>query len=886
MADIRNAGSLFLAAANPRLLVPINASVIVTASKEVFHVSTSNTPDVTSITFNANLLLLDGTVTWTCTGGTLSNIVGNTCVLTYDNMSADTATVTATLPYRQQSYNAFKTVSKLYDNSGATGPSGLSNATVMAYQRSATVLTSNPGAISYSFSTGIITPTLLNGWSKTIPAGTDPLYVTVASASASTTTDTIASNEWSTPVVLAQNGTQGLSVATIYIYQRTTTSGAPSLPSATATYTFSNTNVANLNNGWTSVVPTAGGAYLWVSTATAASTTGTDDITASEWAAAQILAQNGGAGTAGASTGVANLYQWSTVTPSLPTGTATFSWATATVTGYSDTDGWSVAIPNNPGSPGIKLWQASKPVTAPAGTISTGVTYASGSSLAAVSINGAQGIAGIKTWTVTAYQWGLSAPTTTGSATYNWTAGTYDNPPQTGWTQVKGNAPGSGYTLYEASVRLVETSGANTSAINWTLATIAGIAYQGTSGGAGSQGASARIAYVLIDGFTLATTPLYVLTAGQSLPVNGYWGTTRDWVSQPPTPAAGQAVFQSDGIYDPVPNQTVWNVPYLSNLKVGNLSAISANFGQMTAGSIDIGSGLNSWHVDSLGNTWAGASSFGAAPYRVSNTGDTVLTSVIIQDKNGNAILRSDSSLAQQVAGNPNIVPRLSNWPGSGTFGGAFFNKGVAASANSEYAYLPTNGVNYTAVQSARLNIPANAYYTVSFEVYCDGVPRLLNLDVFGTNCDTAGIQVTTSTTAARYTFTEQMPSGANGDAFLRIYANSSGSNIIIYNVKVELGFKATPWSDSVITPANISTFIQNASIGGVLIQDGAIVASKVAAQAITSDKILVSNLQAISSIVTARVNGTGAGIDQDANGVRIYDGNSIRRFQAGNLDV
>jgi hypothetical protein len=52
------------------------------------------------------------------------------------------------------------------------------------------------------------------------------------------------------------------------------------------------------------------------------------------------------------------------------------------------------------------------------------------------------------------------------------------------------------------------------------------------------------------------------------------------------SPGASQAMFQSDGIYYPVANQTIWNTPYLSNLKVGNLSAISADLGTITAGTV------------------------------------------------------------------------------------------------------------------------------------------------------------------------------------------------------------------------------------------------------------------------------------------------------------
>ena len=52
------------------------------------------------------------------------------------------------------------------------------------------------------------------------------------------------------------------------------------------------------------------------------------------------------------------------------------------------------------------------------------------------------------------------------------------------------------------------------------------------------------------------------------------------------TPGTSQAMFQSDGIYYPVANQTIWNTPYLSNLKVGNLEAISANLGNIISGTI------------------------------------------------------------------------------------------------------------------------------------------------------------------------------------------------------------------------------------------------------------------------------------------------------------
>jgi hypothetical protein len=48
------------------------------------------------------------------------------------------------------------------------------------------------------------------------------------------------------------------------------------------------------------------------------------------------------------------------------------------------------------------------------------------------------------------------------------------------------------------------------------------------------------------------------------------------------TLVAGEYMYQSDGVYSPTTGNTVWNVPYLSNLKVGSLSAISANTGSLT----------------------------------------------------------------------------------------------------------------------------------------------------------------------------------------------------------------------------------------------------------------------------------------------------------------
>jgi len=111
----------------------------------------------------------------------------------------------------------------------------------------------------------------------------------------------------------------------------------------------------------------------------------------------------------------------------------------------------------------------------------------------------------------------------------------------------------------------------------------------GDAGATGAAGDKSRIAYTLIDGFTLSGSPATSTVSGDSKPATGTWGETRVWTTAPSAAGLGQAVFQSTGTYNPTTNQTTWVVPYLSNLKVGNLSAITTQTGTLevdTAGHV------------------------------------------------------------------------------------------------------------------------------------------------------------------------------------------------------------------------------------------------------------------------------------------------------------
>lgn len=216
-------------------------------------------------------------------------------------MSADTAAITYTINVRNdvgQLLNLVKVQSFTKAKAGVsvTGSPGLNNATVYLYKRSATSNPTLPTTTStYDFNAKTLTG-FNNGWSTTIPTGTDSVYVIGATASSTSTTDTIASNEWSEAVILSSNGTNGLNSATISLFRRATST--PPVPSTNVTYTFSTGGTTGVNNSWSRSVPT-GTDPVYTTTGTAISTGNTDVITPSEWATPQILAQNGANGDSG-----------------------------------------------------------------------------------------------------------------------------------------------------------------------------------------------------------------------------------------------------------------------------------------------------------------------------------------------------------------------------------------------------------------------------------------------------------------------------------------------------------------------------------------------------------------------------------------------------------
>jgi hypothetical protein len=202
------------------------------------------------------------------------------------------------------------------------------------------------------------------------------------------------------------------------------------------------------------------------------------------------------------------------------------------------------------------------------------------------------------------YQWALSLPATpSGAAVYTWSFKTWSFTPA-GWTLTPGTSPGAGYVLFSATVVLIDAVAATTTDFNWSLAAVS------IAGSVGQAGNSSRICYAKTTSTSLSPTPVTITTSGStSFPPFNTWGGSETWGATPPPIVAGESVYQSDGIYDPGTDLTTWNVPYLSNLKVGQLSAISANLGTITAGSLNIN---NKFIVAPTGDTTIQSGTTGA----------------------------------------------------------------------------------------------------------------------------------------------------------------------------------------------------------------------------------------------------------------------------------
>ena len=177
---------------------------------------------------------------------------------------------------------------------------------VYLYKRSATLLTGSNkpnGDVIYTFITGNtnVSPAInpvTNGWTVTIPSGTDTLYVVAATAYSDASnpaeTATILSAQWCIPRALTQNNLSGTISKTIYLFKRGTSSTPPSVPGDT-TYTISTDILTGTLNGWAqqASTDTSQGVYTFLTYATVFTTSSADTISSVEWATPVVLTIDG-----------------------------------------------------------------------------------------------------------------------------------------------------------------------------------------------------------------------------------------------------------------------------------------------------------------------------------------------------------------------------------------------------------------------------------------------------------------------------------------------------------------------------------------------------------------------------------------------------------------
>jgi hypothetical protein len=594
---------------------------------------------------------------------------------------------------------------------------GLSTASLSIYMRSKTKPptpknAAEPFGGTYDFLTSVMT-SLPADWSTVVPEGEDSLYISNAMVTVRYP-DTLCKNiTWSDPKAFYLSG---IETHVMTAYAR----GAPTKAPTGGSYTFPAGTAANplgvpptSDDGTTWAMSDPGGAgALWSSVALASGPHTGLNTNQLVWSTPTVMIQPNDL--------VAEVYMyvWGPIAPNVTAGKTKYTWGTGSHTVTTSVTGansvvWSLDVPTNSNANNIYLYRAKKRVVAPSGSVFTDIDWTIGVTIEQIS---KEGVPGLKTANLKAYQWALSAPTVTATPdTYNWTTKAAGAVP-TGWALTAPAAPSPGFTLWTVEVVVTESTTVNTTAFNWNIGRISAAGYAGLNGsslntwvmysdnsdgsgmyatpttttlyigiavnqasatkgtnpasytwskfkgdqgvkgdnmytwikyadssagaglsddptgktyigmafnkitatestvatdyvwslikgGDGAKGDSYRTCYAKTTASSMAGTPATVTTAGSSsFPAVGTWSTGATWSANPPALAAGESLYQSDGVYSTSTGNTIWTVPYLSSLKVGSLNAITTNTGDLTVtGTLSSGNG--NFSTDSTGKT-------------------------------------------------------------------------------------------------------------------------------------------------------------------------------------------------------------------------------------------------------------------------------------------
>ena len=607
---------------------------------------------------------VDGAVTYTISSGVLGGTPGSWQLALPATDTTPTYMTSAVL-YTTATTNPTTangwTTPIIVAQSGTNGNNGATTRLVELYKASAAppgVPTNN--TISYTVSTNSMTDSATSGWSLSMPTvGAIPVYMTTAVLSTTTPTVAVSMVAWTSAVLVAQNGLDGnagISTRTIELFSTTTTS----LPTG-LTYTISTDTLSGTYTGWSRTMPATTTLPTYYTAVTVSTTTPTIAKATGTWSTAIIVAQNGAPGATGASVQLVEIFKSSNSGVPVVPGVNATSYIMSTNTFSGTVNGWSTNMPTVTTDP-MYMSTTLVSTTTPASPY----TIASWSSPVIVAQNGTHGT---KSTTISAFKWGTSIGTYTQAVTYTWSGGGVSAYPA-GWSASAPASTATGQTLYQLNLTITDIATSISTVANWSTAVTNQVGYR-QDGSIGLTGNSARVAYIVNTSSTPPASPTSLV--GDQAPTG--WSFTATAVL-----SAGQYMYQVDGILTTGGN-IAWGIPYLSNLKVGSLSALSANLGTVsisTVGSLsstgktygnttsgvflgysgsaykfDVGNGTNylRWNGSNLsmsGSVTATSGSFTGSIY--ANAG--YLRGLDIEDSAGNVILSAGSTLASQLSAN------------------------------------------------------------------------------------------------------------------------------------------------------------------------------------------------------------------------------------------
>lgn len=529
--------------------VPTTKSIVVTVSSQLFQISKAGVNSPSSVTFTAKRENLPTNPTWSITSGTgtLTSVSGDSATITFGNMVSDTVTVRAL----------------------DSGGSGLSDSITVVKVREGVdavvgYLTNEAHTLPASSAGVVSSYTGANGTFKVYYGAADVTtsctFSVQTNASAVTTSIGAATGVYSITAGIP-NGTPVVTVT----YRATYTSPLGNVYTLDKTFTVAKsnagTNGTNGINGTDALLMSmsASSQVFQISKSNVASPSSITFTAKRNNVTGANFSVTAGTATLGTPSGDTVTLNYS----NLSTDSATIRVADNTNT-YADT---ITIIKVREGVDSLSGILTNDSVTVPASSAGVVSSY-SGATGSFIVYYGSANVTTSCTFSVQANPDSLTTSIVGSGASagqYNVTSGMSSvTQSSVTYRATYTNAFGTVFTVD----KIFSLSKSNT----------------GSTGSTGATGAQARIAYgKFTNGFVPSASPSSNTKVGDTLPTAGYWGTQIGvWQTTPFTLSTNESLFQTTGLFDVTANQTVWVEPYLSNLKVGNLAALTVNTGALT----------------------------------------------------------------------------------------------------------------------------------------------------------------------------------------------------------------------------------------------------------------------------------------------------------------